>query len=43
MKKYTSPEIDIIELGKADIIATSDGVNTPTVNEDNPMWDLNIG
>ena len=43
MKKYTSPEIDVIELTKADIIATSDGVNTPTVNEDDPVWDLNIG
>ena len=43
MKNYVSPEIDIIELTKTDIIATSDGVNTPKVDEDDPMWDHNIG
>jgi hypothetical protein len=43
MKKYIAPEIDIVELDKTDIIATSDGVNTPKVDEDDPVWDLNIG
>ena len=42
MKSYTSPKIDIIELTSADIIATSGGVNAPTIDEDAPLWDLNI-
>ena len=42
MKTYTTPRIDIIELTEADIIATSGGVNTPTIDEDAPIWDLNI-
>ena len=42
MKSYTEPKMDIIELKEADIIATSGGVNTPTIDEDAPIWDLNI-
>ena len=41
MKKYEAPEMDLIALSEKDIIKTSDGVNTPTVDEDDPVWDLN--
>ena len=41
MEKYETPKIDVIELMAEDVIKTSDGVNTPTVEEDDPIWDLN--
>ena len=41
MKKYENPKIEIITPSDIDIIRTSDGVNTPKVDEDDPIWDLN--
>ena len=43
MKKYLNPEIEIIELSSDDIITTSPGTETPSVEETDGIWDLNIG
>ena len=40
---YRSPELEVIELNVADIITTSPGTETPSVEETDGIWDLNIG
>ena len=40
MKKYLNPEIEIIELSSNDIITTSPGTETPSVEETDGIWDL---
>ena len=42
MKNYIYPEIEIIELSADDIITTSPGTVTPSVEETNGIWDLDI-
>ena len=42
MKKYTNPEIEIVELKINDIITSSPGVETPSVDENDGIWDLSI-
>ena len=41
MKKYNTPEIDIVEVKGADIITTSPGTETPKYDENDGIWDLN--
>ncbi len=43
MKKYKAPEIEIIEVMGEDIITSSPGTETPTITEQDPIWDLDIG
>jgi hypothetical protein len=43
MKKYLNPEIEIVELSSYDIITTSPGTETTPKDEDDGIWDLNIG
>ncbi len=44
MKTYENPFIDITTLSNVDVIATSDvGTETSRQDENDPMWDLNIG
>jgi hypothetical protein len=43
MKKYVNPEIEIIQLSSQDIITTSPGTETPKYDENDGIWDLNIG
>ena len=42
MKKYTNPEIEIIEVKGADIITTSPGTETTPKDENDGIWDLNL-
>ena len=43
MKKYISPEIDIIKIESTDIITTSSlGTETDPKDENDGIWDLNV-
>ena len=42
MKKYINPEIDIIGWKAADIITTSEGTETPKVDDNDGVWDLDL-
>ncbi len=41
MKKYCSPELEIIKLGTEDIITTSRGTETTPEEDSDGIWDLN--
>lgn len=43
MKNYINPEIEIIEVKSADIITTSPGTETPPYEENDGIWEMNIG
>ena len=43
MKKYTNPELEIIELEVNDIITTSPGTETTPKDEGDGIWDFDIG
>ena len=43
MKKYTNPELEIIELEVNDIITTSPGTETTPKDDNDGIWDLDIG
>ena len=43
MKKYDTPEIEIVEIEKTDIITTSPGTETPKYDENDGIWELDIG
>ena len=43
MKKYINPEFEIVELKGNDIITTSQGTETPAYEENDGIWDLEIG
>ena len=43
MKKYNTPELEIIELEVNDIITTSPGTETTPKDEGDGIWDLDIG
>jgi len=38
MKKYTNPELEILNLCDCDIITSSQGTETPTYDETDPDW-----
>ena len=42
MKKYVSPEAEIVEVKSADIITASLGTETPPYEESDGIWELNI-
>ena len=42
MKKYTNPEIEVVEVKTSDIITTSPGVETPWYEESDGIWDFSI-
>lgn len=39
MKKYSTPDFEIIALSKEDIITTSLGTESPIIGEGNGSWD----
>jgi hypothetical protein len=39
---YTSPEVETVEVKVDDIITSSPGTETPSVEETDGIWDLNI-
>ena len=43
MKKYINPELEVIMLDPNDIITTSPGTETTPKDENDGIWDLNIG
>ena len=43
MKKYISPEIDVVEIEVKDIITTSPGTETPPKDDNDGIWDLDLG
>ena len=43
MKKYSKPELEIIELEVNDIITTSIGTETTPKDDNDGIWDLDIG
>ena len=43
MKKYIDPELEIIELEANDIITTSLGTETTPKDDNDGIWDLDIG
>ena len=42
MKKYLSPEIDVVKLNENDVITTSPGTETTPKDENDGIWDLNL-
>lgn len=43
MKTYINPEIEVIETSNNDVITTSLGTETSTMDEYDGIWDLSIG
>ena len=43
MKKYIDPELEIIELEVNDVITTSIGTETTPKDDNDGIWDLDIG
>ena len=43
MKKYLNPELEIVELEVDDIISTSIGTETTPKEDNDGIWDLDIG
>ena len=43
MKKYNNPELELIELEVSDIITTSPGTETTPKDDNDGIWDLDIG
>jgi hypothetical protein len=43
MRKYNNPELEIIELEVNDIITTSLGTETTPKDDNDGIWDLDIG
>ena len=43
MKKYTTPELEMLELDKNDIITTSPGTETTPKDDFDGIWDLDLG
>ena len=43
MKKYMNPELEVIELDSTDIITTSIGTETTPKEDNDGIWNLDIG
>ena len=43
MKKYANPELEIMELDVNDIITTSPGTETTPKDDNDGIWDLDLG
>ena len=43
MKRYLNPELEMIELEKDDIITTSPGTETTPKDDNDGIWDLDLG
>ena len=41
--KYTSPELEVIEIDVADIITTSPGTETDIMDETDGSWEIGLG
>ena len=43
MKKYNNPKIEVVELKVNDVITSSPGTETPWYEENDGIWEMNIG
>ena len=43
MKKYINPELEVIELEANDVITTSPGTETTPKEDNDGIWDLDLG
>ena len=43
MKKYANPELEVVELEANDIISTSLGTETTPKEDNDGIWDLDLG
>ena len=43
MKKYVLPELEMIELNADDVITTSPGTETTPKEDNDGIWDLDLG
>lgn len=43
MKRYINPELELVELEVRDIITTSPGTETTPKDDNDGIWDLDIG
>lgn len=43
MKKYMIPELEIVKLNTDDIITTSPGTETTPKEDNDGIWDLDLG
>ena len=43
MRKYLNPELEIIELDVTDIITTSPGTETTPKDDNDGIWDMDVG
>ena len=43
MRKYSNPELEIIEFEENDIITTSPGTETTPKDDNDGIWDLDLG
>ena len=43
MKNYNSPELEILRLDKTDIITTSPGTETTPKEDNDGIWDFDLG
>ena len=43
MRKYNNPELEIIELNITDIITTSPGTETTPKDDNDGIWDMDLG
>ena len=43
MKKYINPELEVIKLESEDIITTSPGTETTPKDDNDGIWDLDLG
>ena len=43
MKKYINPELEVIELENEDIITTSIGTETTPKEDNDGIWDFDLG
>ena len=43
MRKYNNPELELVELEVSDIITTSPGTETTPKDDNDGIWDLDLG
>ena len=43
MRKYIDPELEVVELEKTDIITTSLGTETTPKEDNDGIWDYDLG
>lgn len=43
MRKYITPELEAIRLDESDIITTSPGTETTPKDDNDGIWDLDLG